>query len=301
MKWATGSVDLGKAPTHFAIVDHLMGDPPLGLYVQVPPSAELVRALAFDARSPIAVTDDPLQAQYVLAGAIDGKTPRYCWMLPNATRADTEGASPLPVRSDWFADAPADSLRQRALALAKVRGWLQLEPPPDDGFFPYTLHLRSVQTGELHTADRVVEGESYDLVLQADPKRLAQAVERRYVYVFALNTWGESVFLYPLGGDAVQLPPDSPSAMLDLNKTRFKVTPPFGIDTFVLLTSLEPIPDAEYVLASKGARTRGGASANESALSEFLDAFGGGRTRGMRMSTPASWSLQRMAVRSVER
>jgi hypothetical protein len=179
MTWATGGQDLGRAPTRSAILDHLVGNPPLSLYVQVPPSVDLAKALAFDERSPIAVTSDPLQSQYVLAGALDGKTVRYCWMLPNATSTDTEGASPLPLRSDWYDSAVDESLRRGALQLAKVRGWLQLEPPPDDSFFPYTLHLRSVRTGQIHTADTVLENDSFDLVLQADPRRLAAAVERR--------------------------------------------------------------------------------------------------------------------------
>jgi hypothetical protein len=109
------------------------------------------------------------------------------------------------------------------------------------------------------------------------------------------------VFIYPRGGNAVQLPPDPPPTSLSLSGTQLRVTEPFGIDTYVMLTSIEPIPNAELVFSGEGARTRGAnaAPAGESALAQFIETFSTGRTRGMRMSTPASWSLQRMSVRSV--
>lgn len=300
--------NLGRSPTVLGIVENLVCACEPSLFVQVPPPVGLANALGFDTTGPVEITDNPLQAQYLLAGRATENGYQYSWMLPNATDSDVRGVSPLPVRSKWFAAEEADSLRQKALVLARVRSWLQLVPPPDDGLFPYTLQLRHAGTKEILTSDVVVEGDSFEVVLQANQIQLARALEHRYVYVFVLDSDGKSTCLYPRGGDVTRLPPDPPDTTLPLGG-RFHVSRPFGVDTYILVTTTEPIPAACEVFSWEGVRgsesnrgrvgrTRGGLS---SALEQFLDQFGAGRTRGLQLSTPASWSLQRLPVRSVGR
>ena len=79
-----------------------------------------------------------------------------------------------------------------------------------------------------------------------------------------------------------------------LNPTMFTVTNPYGVDTFLLLTSSEAIP-IPSVLDSDGVRTRGVAESNP--LQELLGNMGA-RTRGVEMGVPTDWSIQKLPIKS---
>src|SRR5436189_96151 len=85
-----------------------------------------------------------------------------------------------------------------------------------------------------HARDGVlIEGEQYELTLHSPSSS-------RFVYVFAIDGRGESVLLYPHDGSVENRFGARQDVVLD---ARFEVAPPFGVETFVLLTSDEPLSD----------------------------------------------------------
>jgi uncharacterized caspase-like protein len=89
------------------------------------------------------------------------------------------------------------------------------------------LELRPARNGVL------IEGEQYELALHSPSSP-------RFVYVFAIDSRGESMLLFPRNGSVENRFGARQEVVLD---ARFEVEPPFGIETFVLLTSDEPLSD----------------------------------------------------------
>jgi hypothetical protein len=234
----------------------------------------------------------------------DGRS--WAWIRPGAT-ARSQRFSGIPARTRWVAgggaaDVAADSLTELAARLARLAGWLTLAPPPDTGAnaFPYNLALRDRATGALRDSGETHEGESYDLVLRRDSAIAADRIPTRWVYILAIDSDGRGTPLFPsagLGGN--QIPIDSAGALMapvELvlpRKAPIRIVPPFGVDTFIMLTTSEPV-DPE-VFRFDG--VRGASDAAEHGLSRLLARVG--RTRGVEDEpVPASWSIQRLALRS---
>ena len=320
-------VDLGTTPTRSAILAALLGSPAgqgdkiggsagtagatgvpregsdVRLFVHLPPPVELEAQLAFaprESRSPIDVRNDPGAAHYFLVGRIPASgTMEYAWVRPQMTTADAEMGCPLPARSDWCAlagsAAPRETARQLqdlALRIGRVRTWMQLEPPADNGRFPYELVLMDPVAARAETPPVVYDGEIFRLALRRT--RGASVVERRFVYIFAILCNGE---IRRLWGDADNYLPASNAStdsLIVLHGGEVKISEPFGVDTYVLLTTKEPI-DADAI-AGDAVVSRGG-SGDVSPLARLLGDFGN-TTRGMRVTSAADWSLQRLSILS---
>jgi hypothetical protein len=159
--------------------------------------------------------------------------------------------------------------------------------------FPYRFALRDSETGETRTDGAVKAGEVYGLVLCARPEELERGVERRYVYVFAIDSFGDSTLLFPTasGGNVENRVPYDASgeggfpAEIALGKPRlFKVGPPFGVDTYILLSTVQAIPDPT-VLEFGGVRKRGRGLESASPLARLFATVGSAR-RGVVEAPP---------------
>lgn len=285
-------------------------DSTVRLFVLLPPSAELRKHLSLGAGTPnsaVELTPSMLGAQYLLVGHLAASGIEYAWVLPNVTPEVLQN-SPLPARTDWVPSSATDSLaasqlEEFALGLAKIRGWLRLESPPDDGRFPYRLALKNVRTGVIASDTVPVhDKEGYGIVLRADPARInALRLEKRRVYVFAIDSHGKGVLLFPPADVLNRVPLEQPDgkypAEIQLGDSLFTIGEPFGVDTYFLLTSDEAI--STDALAWEGVRRegdRGGPKA--SPLSELLGATGSA-TRGLKLPVPAHWSVERLTLKSV--
>jgi hypothetical protein len=138
----------------------------------------------------------------------------------------------------------------------------------------------------------VYDGEIFRLALRRT--RGANVVERRFVYIFAILCNGE---IRRLWGDADNYLPASNSStdsLIVLHGGEVKISEPFGVDTYVLLTTKEPI-DADAIAGD--AVVSRGESGDVSPLARLLGDFGN-TTRGMRVTSAADWSLQRLSILS---
>lgn len=283
--------------------------------------------------SALALAESPERAHYSLTAAYQHGRLRYSWVLPNVAWSSASEL-PLPVRTDWFPTNGqvevstrylAQQLMGTALQLGRIRSWLTLAAPDDEGQFPYRLALKNLQTGaqisngqlqsdrsavtellQLHPEPvTVTNGEKFSLGLRADREALKRSVEQRFVYVFTLDSSGGSKLLWPRGGqgNSQRFPPlkaslNPPDEEIPLN-VRFTVSEPFGIDTYILLTTATAIPDAtvlEFDPVRK--RSAAGERGETNPLQRLLGSIGSA-TRGAHMEVPANWSIERLAVRSV--
>jgi hypothetical protein len=300
---------------------------PETLFFNLPPSLELRESVKLGPgteRQAIEITRSPDAADYVLAGRLEGGKPQYAWVRPGVSTEDAkDGTNPLPVRTNWVDGSdPAEAgkkLEEYAVTLSRIRAWNQVQGGPSDEF-PYTLALRDTNTRELirqisvrdgkGRVAEVREGHNYDLVLIADEnglKRLQDAgrrVSQRWIYVFAIDSSGNSSLLfnqlgnidnqYPVAPNLAPL--EQPKLMVLGKQGMVTIGPPFGLDTYIMLTSEEPIPDP-FVLEFTGVVSRGRAS-GDSQTARLFSALGSG-SRGPDVSAPLNWSIDRFVLRSV--
>lgn len=292
-----------------AVLAALPRGPRPRLFVSLPVSRDVASRLDLGGgtRNDLAqIVPERSLAHYLLVGRFYEGHIEYAWVRPNASR-DMALQSTLPIRTDWVAPASghADSvvvatLVDQALRLARIRSWLEMETPPG-GAFPYHLAFKDLATGRLFTDGPMVDGQTYGMALVADaPQSISLA--RRRVYVFVINTKGESVLLFPVSNvlNLVPYEPDSTArypAQIQIGPAQaISVGPPLGMDTYVLLTSDQVVPvDA---LQWSGVRTRG--AGVESPLAGLLfDATTA--TRSATPPVPQNWSIERLPILSVSK
>jgi hypothetical protein len=274
------------------------------------------------------------EANYILVGRAGANGIEYAWLLPGASKdastalEETPGkggatgettlhaATSLPAETRWIAASyssdgfqnAVDELSRLAGNLARIRGWLELPAPPDDGSFPY--HLAIVEANHLDGPEVTTaygDGRKYALALRADKKMTGAgtATEPRRVYVFVIDSDGNGTSLYPRAvfGDVQNILPRPdqttnglPEQIVLGRPDLFTITPPFATDTYFLITTQ---PSDSINLASlnwKG--VRGGTRGGGSPLDRLLSNVG---TRGASADVPTDWSLQRLPVQSVEK
>jgi len=269
------------------------------LFVQLPATEMLAAQIAGPAV--IEVVGNAEDADYVLAGRFVQHHVEYAWVRPNARHSDRH-ASGLPLRTTWITDAGGDTafaLRHRALRLHKIEAWSLLESPPE-GRWPYRLVLRREGDGQLAADGGSVAGnDTYALELQAGSP-VAARTGRRHVYVFTIDSYGQSVLLFPVSGSVENHFPlagaAKPPPVIALG-AKFEIAPPYGVDTYILLATDEPFADP-WILQWDG--VRGPMPITTTAL-ERLVALTSSTSRGVPVLTPATWSIERIVIESVRR
>ena len=248
------------------------------------------------------------EAKYFLSGRNMNDKLEYAFHLPEMVNGENTFSS-LPIISDWVEMSGNENISNTmnkindiAFQLAKLNAWLTLEVPEDEGNFPYRLALKNSNTGKLVIEGKVFEGEIYGLSLVLDSLLLKDwDKSKRWIYVLGIDSYGEISLFYPNSGNVENREPESkdpiPAEILLGNKKLFKISKPFGPDTYILLTSYDQIPNPE-IMESKGVKTRSATRGNP-----LIDLFTniGTTTRGGKPIMPVDWSLNRITTISVEK
>jgi uncharacterized caspase-like protein len=257
------------------------------LFVQLPAPVAFVERLAI-ANADLAA--NPADADYILAGRFLNGRLTYAWVRPGVTRADRRKCG-LPVRSAWTSDA--ETLRDTALRLRRIAAWQLLDSPPA-AHSPYHLALRRIDDNALVHATSVAGGERYRAVLRG--VNLPPRVDGRFIYVFVIDSRGRSILLYPraVSGSVENRFPIDPAASPpeEIPLAAFEVSPPYGVDTYVLLTTDQPLPNPS-ILEWNGVRLAG--TRPSTPLEELLAQLGSS-TRSI--VTPSNWSIERTSWES---
>ena len=330
------AVGLGQSPAASAILSHLPAKGKIGFFLALPPSTELLPELKLGTRadnSAVEVAASPEHAQYLLVGRATGREIEYAWLRKSITENDAKtklnpnedgnvcsSDSPYPPRTNWLPlgttgvslEKTSETLTEYADRLARVRSWLELPVPPGgaNDAFPYRLALKRVdspangkpQESGLIQDGTVVEGDTFGLVLRAEGK-ITAATPRRWVYVLAIECSGEGQLLYPRSGEGNFLPEKGPDAKawpteIDLSGASgtFSIGSPFGIDTYILLTSADQIADVSAFNFSGVLQAARGVP--RSPLAQLLS-NASANARGVNPTVPANWSVLYMPIRSV--
>jgi hypothetical protein len=226
--------------------------PPNTLFVQLPGAA------AVAGTDGIVVVDDPQDADYLLAGRFDRNRVEYAWIRPFVSNSDHANsdrhASGLPPRTAWRSEPL--SLRRDLVTLRRIHSWLTLTSPPDTEI-SYRLAVRDEQTRQLVRGSTIIGNRIHSVVLRMS-EPLPAELTRRYYYVFVVDSHGNSRLVFPRTGSTENRFPigDSPDAEIPLgDPSAFRITRPFGIDTYFLLSTEEPLPNPS-ILEWDGVRAR---------------------------------------------
>jgi caspase domain-containing protein len=292
--WPGGNIEpLATDAAAIAAVDKM----PAGsqLFVQLPAPAATVDALDIG-RQGVAAADGAEDADYILAGRFTSHHLSYAWVRPSVKKSDRRKTG-LPLRTKWIRGRdPTPMLRDAVAQLRRIHSWNMLESPPAMRF-PYQLAIRRAHGGDLARGS-VIGEEAYELVLQVRTMPLPANVPARYIYAFAIDSCGKSTLLFPPAGSGSvenRFPQSPPPTEIDLGDTSaFEAARPYGIDTYFLLSTDEPLPDPS-ILEWDGVR---GTSAGRNALEQLLTLTASG-TRSASLLTPASWSIEKSVYESL--
>ncbi|HEX7191163.1 MAG TPA: caspase family protein [Thermoanaerobaculia bacterium] len=285
LRWDTNAWELlqGPAITRFespvaAVATIESGS---SFFLQLPVPRELADEIRFPGNA-VVRAERPQEAHYILVGRYHHRTLEYAWVRPGVSRADRYLTS-LPSRSVWlpYTTDDATAFEYRALCLHKILAWNELESPPYDDW-PYHLDMQERLTG----------GETYPLVMRTRSTRAA----KRYVYVFAIDSYGQSTLLSPPSGSVENRFPVGDDAPPEVALGRISVTPPYGIDTYCLLTTDEPLANP-WVLQWDG--IRGERPEAPTALEQLLAQTSSAVRSPGSIVTPVKWSIERVIVESI--
>ena len=309
---------LGASLSASVVLDRLGPAGAARLFINLPPAPEMNIQLGKDKKyKSIAVVAEQAQATYILVGRLRAGAIEYAWILPGAESERLLNISakilPLPTRSAWItrtkgqANGGAASLRleDEILRIGKVSAWLNIRPYRTADDFPYKLVLKK-DDGETKTEGVVFKDEVYGLLLIADPREMRASISQKFVYVFVLDSSGNSTLLFPTLGKGnvgnrfpyADAQGRYPSEIQLGAQKLFKVGNPLGTDTFILLVSEEAIPDPD-VLNWQGLQEKG-ARSNDHPLARLINETGSTTAKGSRFY-PTNWSIQRVIIRSMNK
>ena len=308
-------VSLGAPLTAAALQQHL----PAGarLWANLPPPTEMAaKLLPQDQASTVTAAADLAGAQYALAGALTEDGPAYAWFHTSELAAGPplgavpphspgcSATSPYPVRSNWISvsDLSAigsadEKLAHYAVLLSKVHGWLELARSPADASAAtyYSLALiPTAATTPIGDNDVAQQGDQLKMALVSTDK----IIEKRWVYVLDIDCHGEGQLLYPGNYTGNRFPNEGNQDRQFLlpGAPTLNVSSPYGIDTLILLSTTEPLPDP-YMLNFEGVASRETRGVS-SPLERLLNQTSGG-TRGGWQDVPTNWGISMSLLRSV--
>jgi hypothetical protein len=287
--------------------------------LQLPPTKEFDAALhtrigAGTDNSAIDFTSDPMAANYMVAGRMNGRL-EYALIRPNVSKTDVSSSLSLPLRSTWIggeqAAKGADSIATYAIRLGKLNAWMNLASPPDE--FPYYLGLKHKNGTIVQPGETVYGGDRLELILVLDTINFKPFYCQRYINVFGVDQQGKMALLYPrpeLGdGNKIEYRGKYQSKrIIPLEKTPggeplgFNVTAPYGYDTYFMVASETPLP--ADIFRSDGVLERGPGKTTASPLANMMRNYGA-RTRSFEEDPPAVtselWCVRKLQVLSAER
>jgi hypothetical protein len=287
------------------------------LWVNLPPPRELAAKLVLgDGGSAVQAASSPADAHYLLTGVLTVDGPAYAWFHKSelatgapasVTNDHTPGCSttsPYPVRTDWVVidgagamEGAGAALNKYASLLAKVHGWLELADSPADASTASYYFLAMVPASggtPIPTDQPVRQGDLLKMALQSDER----VIEKRWVYILDIDCHGKGTLLYPLDYAENQFPSaaDTGRQFVLPGARTLRIGPPYGMDTLVLLSTAQPLPDP-YVLNFEGVTSRG-TRGTESPLEKLVGETSGG-TRGFSGEIPTNWGIELMTIRSI--
>lgn len=291
------------------------------LWFDAPLPRELAASLLNDPQFSAQLTPNQTEAAYSAGSVPTANGLHYAWfarglinqgdLTPKGSGEGCSPNSPLPLRTDFIEtvtgaplnDQTATSLNESAHRLAKLNAWLHLQNSLDSHPFPYRLVLARVQKGGNKTVipdgGATEEGSAYQIALVGNPNNHAGA---RWVYVLGIDCQGNGAVIWPRKGPGGRYPPEGGMRdQMRLEDWGDYPTPPFGTDTFILLTTGTQLSNPR-LLDFEGAVRDGMANRGATTpLEELLVSVSDGTRGDHSVATPTEWSVQIFQMHSTGR
>lgn len=275
------------------------------VFISIPASEEMTQSLRSGNSSGLYTFDSEINtSDYIFGGRINGDKLEYGFFHPYIEENSQDNDFILPLITDFYNLDESSSnfkdniyhLNDICRKLGKVKKWLTMQAPIDDGSFPFVLQLVNRATNESAKKHSVI-GQRYDLVMKMD-----ESMEddydgiARYVHVFIIDATGQMQAIYPLSSVENKFPKyNNHREMITEYKLlrNIAIDDPLGYDTFIMLASTEQIPNFRMLLNQSGVLTRG----SDGGLAELFN--DGVSTRGVSFGS-SSWYMKRLTIKSVE-
>ncbi len=276
------------------------------VWVNLPVPREVADKLALhDPQSAVQAAKDLSSANYLLTGVLTEDGTAYAWFHksefaagPRANNSNDHSPgcstdSPYPVRTNWTALVDADVLSKKlndyAQRLGKVHGWLTLQDSAngESAETYYKLALVHAADGTSISQDQTAQpGDRIQMVLRSEDR----VVDPRWVYVLDISCNGQGTLLYPINFAENQFPNAGANERKVVlpHSLILKVGPPYGVDTLIMLSTAQPLPDPSS-LTFEGVATRGGRGV-DTPLQRLLTNTSSS-TRGLSEPVPTDWGI----------
>jgi len=287
------------------------------VWFDAPLPLELAASLLNNPQSSAQLTANRADAAYRAGSTPTAEGLLYAWfargpmdegeMTPKGSGEGCAANSALPLRTDFTMiitglppnEDAAASLNDNAARLAKLDAWLHLQNSVDGDPFPYRLVVARVGSDGKKTVlqDGGVtrEGSEYQIALVGDPNNNAGA---RWVYVLGIDCQGHGTVVWPREGPGRRYPADGGMRdQIRLEDWGNYPTAPFGIDTFILLSTGTQLADPT-MLNFDGAVSNSSASRGVTNPLENLLGSASAGLRGNPVATPTEWSVQILQMHS---
>jgi hypothetical protein len=287
------------------------------LWANLPPPKDLAAKLELRTpESAVQGVSDVSNSDYILAGSLNAKGAAWAWLHkaelskgPSSQGSTNHSpgcsaSSRYPVRTNWVIVNDLDSvasgaatLNKYASRLAKIHGWINLASSPTGASSEnyYTLAFTRLDNQQiLRDGDSVHAGDRLKMVLTSSDA----VTEKRWVYVLDINCQGQGNLLYPIEFSENQFPNDADNGLqIELRGSKaVQVGSPFGLDTVILISTSQPLPDP-YALNFEGVTARKVGEA-QSPLQQLLSKTSRG-TRGLESEIPTDWGISMGSLQSV--
>lgn len=273
------------------------------IFIQLPSYTELteqIKALFRKQYSCIELSSFG-NADYYLSGTMNESQLSYSLVKTHSDSTFTETFPPQSkqlVLDTLHEDQLVAEIASDGWKLSRMKAWLNLENEKESDTFPFDVSLKNPSTRQMIGGGIVKEGDQYQLYLVKNASIRPEEIKRRWVYIFVISEDGSIHLLFPQkdrGNIENFLPIDTSKEEERIFADVINVTPPFGVDNIICLTSAEPLQNPR-IIEQAGVTSR---SVNQNPL-EDLVMITNARTRSATtVKAPAAWSIQKIRFRSV--
>jgi hypothetical protein len=262
------------------------------------------------------ITTNRTEAMYLIASRLTENGLEFAWYKQSDFNGDLQtpkglgtGCSPssaFPLRTEWAAlqsgvaassgKDTMEALTEAGIKLAKLNGWLTLQSTSVEATpFSYTLAMQRLSDKKMAADGGATYGnERYGMMLTNDGSRYVGLP--RWVYVLGIDCQGNGQLMWPREGPGGKFPTDH--GLMDtipLPGVSLRITPPFGTDSYILLTTSTQLADPS-ILEFEGV-VRSGSTRERTPLEMLLQSASSG-TRGNALETPTDWGIQLLQMHS---
>lgn len=284
------------------------------VWVNLPAPKELAAKLDLrDPRKAIEGVPDVTNADYLLAGSLSAAGASWAWLHkaeflsgPQTTSSgDHEPgcstSSRYPVRTGWIPLVPknptdpnaASQLNSYASRLSKLNGWFNLLPSPAEATSQDYYNLAFIRSSDhkvLANGEPTKQDDDISMVLTPS----ANLKAKRWVYILDIDCQGNGQLIYPTLPTGNQFPNNAkPQGQVTLGDG-FTIARPYGLDTFVFLSTPQALPDPQ-ALNFDGVKGVVGVS---DPLQRLLEDTSAG-TRGVHANIPMDWGISFQSMRTL--